>query len=146
MKRCADFTRRAMLATLACVLMFAGAASGQDPRAAVVQKVARDWLALADKLDAAATWTAAGLRFQQAITLAGWADGLRREREPRGAIVQRAMIATSFGSSFPGLPEGGTYALVRFRTSFANQADGREDMTLEVGADYGWHVIGYVIR
>jgi hypothetical protein len=140
------FTRRAALATLVGLALAPRRAFAQDPRAAVVQKVARDWLALADKIDAAATWNAAGARFQQAITAAGWAESLRRGREPRGAIDQRAVIVTTLASAFPGLPAGGNYALVRFRTSFANHANGGEDVTLEMGPDSVWRVIGYVIR
>jgi hypothetical protein len=45
-----------------------------------------------------------------------------------------------------GLPDGGNYALVVFRSSFANQIDSREEVMLEVGPDYAWHVIGYLIQ
>ena len=123
-----------------------GLALAQDPRATPVQKAARDWLALTDKLDAAGTWKAAGSRFQDAITEARWAALLRRERESRGALLQRTAAATTFGSQLPGLPAGGNYALVRFRTSFANQPNSGEDVTLEQGPDSVWRVIGYVIR
>ena len=141
-----DCTRRAALAMLACMLMSTGAAFAQDPRAAAVQKAARDWLALADNLDAAATWKAAGAQFQQAITVAQWVEGMRREREPRGALVQRTAIATSFASSLAGQSEDGNYALLTFRTSFANSGSGGEDVTLQMGSDGVWRVIGYVIR
>jgi Protein of unknown function (DUF4019) len=141
-----DFARRTALAVLACMLVTPQAAVAQDPRATVVQKVARDWLALADALDGNATWNAAGPRFQQAISAAKWNEALRRQRGPRGETVQRTIVATSFGSSFRGLPEGGSYAMVRFRTSFANETSGGDDVTLELGPDNVWRVIGYVIR
>jgi hypothetical protein len=137
--------RRAALALLACTLLVVTTAFAQDPRAATVQRVAREWLLLADQLAAAASWKAAGPRFQQAITVPRWAVGLKREREPRGLVVQRAITATSFASSFPGLPEGGNYALVQFRTSFEKSPGGAESVTLELGADGAWQVIGYVI-
>src|SRR5512143_2629391 len=63
-------TRRRALGMLACVVLVPRTAVAQDPRATVVQKVARDWLALADALDGTATWNAAGPRFQQAISAA----------------------------------------------------------------------------
>jgi Protein of unknown function (DUF4019) len=137
--------RRVAVAMMACVLFAPAAAFAQDPRAATVQQAAREWLALADKLDAAATWKAAGPRFQEAITVAHWAEGLKRQRAPRGAVVQRAVAATTFGASFKGLPPGGNYALVQFRTSFAQMLGGGEHVTLERGADGFWRVIGYVI-
>jgi len=141
-----DRMRCAVLAALIFAIAVPGVAIAQDPRATQVQKVARDWLALADKLDTAATWKTAGPRFQEAISETRWATLLRRERESRGALVQRTVAGTTFGSSFRGLPEGGNYAMVRFRTSFANQASSGEDVTLEQGADSVWRVIGYVIR
>jgi Protein of unknown function (DUF4019) len=140
-----DRARRAVLTLLACALLAPQAVHAQDPRATTVQRVAREWLALVDKLDAAASWSAAGARFQEGMTPAQWADIVRRDREPRGTIVQRAVTATTFASSGPGLPDGGDYALVRFRSSFANLADGGEEVVLEVGPGYAWRVIGYML-
>ena len=141
-----DFTRRAALVMLASMVVAPRAAFAQDPRGAIVQKVARDWLELADALNGAATWNSAGARFQKAISTEKWTESLRRQRGPRGATMQRAVMATRFASSFPGLPEGGSYALVRFRTSYANQPTSGDDVTLELGPDNVWRVIGYVIR
>jgi hypothetical protein len=136
---------RVAFALLACTWLVATPAFAQDPRAAIVQNAAREWLLLVDRLDAAATWKSAGPRFQQALTVGRWAEGLAREREPRGATVRRAVTATSFGTAFAGLPEGGNYVLVKFRSSFAQRPDGEEHVTLELGADETWRVIGYVI-
>jgi hypothetical protein len=145
MNRGIDPARRAALALLACALLAHRAVRAQDPRSTSVQRAAREWLALVDKLDAAASWNAAGARFQQGMTPAQWAGILQSDRAPRGAIVQRAVAATTFSSTGPGLPAGGEYALVRFRSSFANLADGGEEVVLEVGPDYAWHVIGYML-
>jgi hypothetical protein len=136
----------ALLAIFACVLLAPGAALAQEPRATLVQRVARDWLALIDKLDAEGSWKAAGVRMQRANPPAEWVESLRTERVPRGELVQRAVAATTFTDTIPGLPEGGNYAVVRFQSSFANQTEGVEAVTLEVGADYAWHVIGYAIQ
>ncbi len=141
-----DRARRALLALLVLPLVAPGAAVAQDPRAAAAQRAAREWLARVDNLDVAASWKEAGGKFRQAMTSAAWAETLRGEREPRGAVVQRAVATTEFGNSGPEVPDGGSYALVQFRSSFANQTDAREDVTLEVGPDYVWRVIGYVIH
>ena len=122
------------------------AVRAQDPRAATVQRVAREWLALVDKFDAAASWKAAGERFQRATPPVLWIETLKRDREPRGALLQRTVAATDFGYTGPDLPDGGSYALVRFRSAFANDPTSVEEVTLEVGSDYAWRVIGYVIR
>ena len=138
--------RRAALAIVGCALLAPITAFAQDPRAATVQNVAREWLKLADTLDAAVSWKAAGEGFRKAIPIARWTEVLKRERERRGPVVQRAVAATSFRSSLPGLPEGGNYALVQFRTSFANVPAAVELVTLEVGTDYVWRVAGYVTQ
>ena len=137
--------RRASLALFACVVLAPHAALAQDPRATMVQRAAREWLALVDKQDGEASWKAAGPRLQDSVTLPKWAETVRREREPRGALLQRAVTATTFSDSIPGLPPGGSYAIVTFRSSFANQTDSGEEVMLEVGAGYAWRVIGYVI-
>ncbi|HET7033434.1 MAG TPA: DUF4019 domain-containing protein, partial [Casimicrobiaceae bacterium] len=92
----AHLTRRALLVALAGAVAVPHLAVAQDPRASEVQKAARDWLALADKLDAAATWKTAGPRFQAAISQDEWAALLKRERGARGALVQRTAAGTSF--------------------------------------------------
>jgi len=130
---------------LACGLLAASAAHAQDPRASLAQKAARDWLALVDRLDADASWKAAAPRFRQAITVPQWTNGMRLEREPRGAIVTRTITATSFGNTFNGVPDSGQFALVKFRSSFAHRPEAEEHVSLELGADNTWRVIGYVI-
>ena len=141
-----DRTRRAALVLLACALVSPQSVLAQDPRAAQVQRVAREWLALVDKFDAEASWKAAGERFQKAAPPPPWVETIKRDREPRGALVQRTVAATGFGNVGPDLPEGGSYALVRFRSAFAKDDGSVEEVTLEVGSDYAWHVIGYVIQ
>jgi len=135
-----------VLSFVLCAAVAPNAVHAQDPRAAAAQRVAREWLAIVDKYDAEASWKAAGERFRKATPPALWLETIKRDREPRGALVQRTVESTGFGNTAADLPEGGSYALVRFRSAFANYPTNVEDVTLEVGADYAWHVIGYVIR
>ena len=141
-----DLARRALLAALACAIALPSVALAQDPRASEVQGVARAWLALVDKLDYPVTWKMAGQRFQATIPEDRWAALLKREREARGALVQRAVAGTSFSSQLPAIPEAGHYAMVHFRTSFANEPNATEDVTLEQGPDSTWRILGYVIH
>ena len=141
----ADLARRALLVALAGAVAVPHLAAAQDPRASEVQKAARDWLALADKLDAPATWKAAGQRFQAAIPVDRWTALLKRERGGRGALVQRTAARTSFASQMPSIPESGSYAIAHFRTSFAKEPNATEDLTLEQ-INAVWRVIGYVIH
>ena len=66
-------------------------------------------------------------------------------REPLGAIVRCTAAGTSFGTTLEGVPQSRNFALVKFRSSFAQRPDGEEHVTLELGADGNWRVVGYVI-
>jgi hypothetical protein len=137
--------RAALRAMLAAVAASAGGlAFAQDPRSGAAQRAARDWLELADRLDTAAAYAAAGAKFKQSLPAQRWAQALVRQREPFGALVQRTMVGTQFDKSPPGLPPG-DYAVVKFRTAFAKRAGATEMVTLDREADGTWRVVGYVI-
>ncbi len=137
--------RRGFLFALLAVAAFAALpARAQDPRATELQRVAREWLALADKLDGAATWDHAGAKFKAALTKDRWTQALNEARGPFGPVVQRAMLTTRFTKSVPGQPDG-EYALLQFRTSFVKKDSARETVTLE-RSDGKWRVVGYFIQ
>jgi hypothetical protein len=127
----------------AAIIALASPALAQDPRSALAQSAARDWLALTDRLDGAASWKAAGAKFRNAIPAEDWTAALKQVREPLGALTTRAVDSTRFEKSFPGLPDG-DYAIIVFRTSFANKASARETVTLEREGG-SWRVVGYLI-
>jgi hypothetical protein len=143
-------TRRRVLVVVAagCIsilfAMGAGSASAQDPRGTAAQKQALAWLALTDRGDAPGSWREAGKQFQSAATVEQWAEALRQVRPPMGALLERSLLSTQFTRSFSGAPEG-DYAVLVFRSSFANKAESRETMTLEHEADGNWRVVGYLI-
>jgi hypothetical protein len=145
MTRRHDDRRRALVRALgaAAVAAIASPVLAQDPRSALVQSAARDWLALTDRVDGAASWKAAGARFRNAIPADDWTKALKQVREPLGALATRAVDSTRFEKSFPGLPDG-DYAIIVFRTSFANKASARETITLE-REEGAWRVVGYLI-
>jgi hypothetical protein len=139
---------RRLFAQAALALFFAwqaGIATAQDATATAVQRIAREWLALVDRGDAAASHAAAAARFRSAITRERWTDALTAARAPFGALEQRSVLSTRFEKSFPDAPDG-SYASVLFRTSFAKKVDGRETVTLEREADGAWRVVGYLIQ
>ena len=122
----------------------APAVRAQDPRASMAQDAAREWLALADRQDAGATYPAAGAKFREALTPERWSEALKMVREPLGTVIQRTVTSTQLTRSLPGQPEG-DYALVAFRTSWTNKSVGRELVSLEYEGGR-WRVIGYVIQ
>jgi len=135
----------ALAAALALGPGATGTARAQDPRAADVQRAAREWLALTDRFDSIGSRDAAGKRFREATTADDWSLALRRERSPLGSVEQRTLLQTRFDRSFPGFADG-DYALVLFRSAFAKRQDVRESVTLEREADGRWRVIGYALR
>jgi hypothetical protein len=145
--RQADLGRRRLLWALAGVAIALPVlpARAQDARGATVQKAARDWLTLTDRLDGAASRAAAGKKFQDAIAVERWSVALAQVRGSAGALVQRAVVTTRFERTFPGAPDG-DYAIVEFRTAFAGKTEALETVSLEHEADGAWRVIGYFIK
>ncbi|MFO1281994.1 MAG: DUF4019 domain-containing protein [Burkholderiales bacterium] len=139
-------TRRAALAAaLAFALSsVAGGAGAQDPAATEAARAARDWLALADALDAETSLREAGAKYRAALTPERWREALAIVREPLGAVVQRTLAGSQAVSRLQGLPDG-DYAQVMYRTSWTNKSIGREYVTLERESGR-WRVIGYVVQ
>ena len=139
--------RRALLRALAIAsLAFVANTHAQDPRGTAAVAAARDWLAIVDREDAAGSHAAAGAKFRKAIPDKQWVGLLAKERKPRGAMKARALFQTSFNPKMPPALGPGDYIALAFRTSFANQADARETVTLERESDGVWRVVGYFIR
>jgi hypothetical protein len=125
--------------------LIAGIAIAQDPKATAAQAAARDWLTLADRSDAQASWNAAAKKFQAAMSAAGWAEALAKVRTPLGAVKSRTISRTGFRKTFQDVPEG-DYALIVYATSFASKGQAQETVTLERESDGKWRVLGYSIR
>jgi Protein of unknown function (DUF4019) len=138
--------RETLRALVATVCMLAAGSFAQDPKSILAQKAAREWLAKTDKVDAAASYDAAGAKFKEAVTVDRWMEALQKARGPLGALDQRSIFQTTFDKKLPdGGPEG-EYVLVMYRTAFAKKADSVETVTLEREKDGVWRVIGYFVR
>jgi hypothetical protein len=136
--------RTFLLALLALAIAASLPAQAQDTRATEAQSAARAWLELADKLDGPGTYAAAGEKFQKAMPVDRWSKALKDSRGPFGAVQRRAVLSTQFVNSVPGAGKG-EFAVMLFRSSFANREFVQERMTLEKTAK-GWQVIGYFPR
>jgi hypothetical protein len=130
-----------LLALLTLAIVAAMPAHAQDARATLAQDAARAWLQLADNVDGAATYATAGEKFQRAMPAERWKKALEDTRGPLGAMQRRTVVSTQFVNKIQGQPKG-EYALVLFRSSFANRDFMQERVTLEK-TPKGWQVIGY---
>jgi len=135
----------AALCALFMTMFVAGSAVAQDARTSSVQKAARDWLAIADRGDAQASWNTMAPLFKDAISAESWAVSLREVRIPLGEVTGRTVLSTQFSTKMPKAPDG-DYALVIFRTAFAKKVDVHETVTLSHEADGVWRVVGYMVR
>jgi len=136
--------RGALVALLLWAFACAAPALAQDPRVSAAQAAARDWLVLTDAGNAAASYGAAGEKYRTVLTADQWTKALASVRTPLGAVAQRTFANGQIGKP-QGAPDG-EYAMVVFRTAFANKTDTAETLTLERESDGKWRVIGYSIR
>jgi hypothetical protein len=104
---------------------------------------ARQWLFYVDGSDYAKGWARAGNPFKTKMAAQVLQGKIAPVREPLGAVMQRKLSNMTFVSSAPGLPDG-KYAVVQFRSSFANQVAANEIVWLDSENDR-WMVIGYFI-
>lgn len=100
---------------------------------------ARIWLALLDQARWDESYQATGTSFRKLNTAQMWAAASEKVRVPLGKVVSRAFISQE---NLPAPPFG--YEVVKFRTSFTNQAETVETVTLE-REDGSWRVVGVTI-
>ena len=99
--------RRAMLAALcASVLACALPAAAQDPSLTGARLAALDWLELADKDDAVATYANAARRFRDTMTFEKWAAAMKQAREQFGPVIARASVGAQRQPPAKDVPPG----------------------------------------
>ena len=85
---------------------------------------------------------AAGEQVPAARSPARWGEAAARGRGRAARCEQRAVATTVRRSSTFGPARGRQYALIDVPHGVREQGRAVETVTLEVGADYAWHVIG----
>jgi len=137
--------RFALTALFAWALATALPVAAQDPRLSEAHGAALSWLALTDGGDTAASYAAAGKRFQATMTQEQWASAFATVRAKVGATDRRTLGGSKVLD--PGeSPDGGVFAMLVFRTGFANRQNSTETVTLERETDGKWRVVGYSMQ
>ena len=85
------------------------------------------------------SFSATGGAFRKLNTVARWRSASEQARVPLGAVRSRELSSQDY---VPAPPRG--YAVVRFRTSFANKPSAIETVSLEREGP-AWRVVGIVI-
>ncbi|MFC4293281.1 DUF4019 domain-containing protein [Sphingorhabdus arenilitoris] len=98
---------------------------------------ARQWLALVDAHDWAATYAASGKQFREQNTKEKFAEVAQSVQPKLGATLSRTFQSQEF---VPAPPSG--YEMVKFRTQFAAKPDTVETLALSQ-EDGKWRVVGY---
>jgi hypothetical protein len=129
---------------LVCLLLtpsFAAAQEGEDPRVAS----AKQWLRLVDAGNYSQSWEESGEEFKGAVTRETWEQQLTVVRSPMGAVVSRELNSTQPLTDPPSAPPG-EYLVIRFSTSFEEQATATETVVLAQEGENDWKVAGYFIQ
>jgi hypothetical protein len=103
------------------------------------------WLKLLDDGHVGAAWDNAAPLLKSAVTRDKWVEGIGAARKPFGKVKSRAPEKFARSHQMPGAPDG-DYALIGFRTQFANGTKAEEQITWQLGDNDTWRVSGYYIR
>ncbi|MDB5711233.1 MAG: hypothetical protein JWL96_3303 [Sphingomonas bacterium] len=106
---------------------------------AALVDAARQWLVLLDQGRWDESYRATGTPFRKLNTAQVWATVSEKVRAPLGAVISRTFLSQE---DLPAPPHG--YQVVKFRTRFANKADGVETVTLDREDDQ-WRVVGVTV-
>jgi hypothetical protein len=110
-----------------------------------VIEASEKWLKLLDDGHLAAAWDNAAPLLKSSVTRDKWVEGIGAARRPFGKIKSRSAQKFARAHQMPGAPDG-DYALVAFRTLFANGKHAEEQITWQLGDNDTWRVSGYYIR
>ena len=141
----ARFVRKCFIMAVSGVALavsFSSAVLAQPP--ATPEAAAVLWLSIVDGADYLKSWNRAGDLLKAQFTAHDLQSKIAPVREPLGAILARKLFAVNLSNTMPGLP-GGQYAVVQFKSRFANEAAAIETVALEK-EDNRWMAIGYFIK
>jgi hypothetical protein len=113
-----------------------------DPGA---EQAARDWLALIDAGNAAASWADAASIFRDVVSEDQWARALAAARGPLGPVRERTLQAAHPATELPGAPDG-QYVVFEFHTQFEHKRAAVETVSPMRDHDGHWRVSGYYVR
>ncbi|HEX7120082.1 MAG TPA: DUF4019 domain-containing protein [Longimicrobiales bacterium] len=103
------------------------------------------WLALIDRGDAEASWSAAAALFQSGVDEARWTQALVSAQRPLGRPVARDVASVRYATELPGAPDG-EYVVIEYATTFERKRNGGERVVVMKEADGAWRVAGYHVR
>ncbi len=105
---------------------------------------AQEFLQLVDAGRYADSWLIADPYLQQTLPVLDWEEKLSKIREPLGSLDSRELEDASFTAAAEELPDS-EFVLLEYRSQFSQkQVD--EAITVVLGRDNRWRVVGYFIQ
>jgi hypothetical protein len=133
-----------MVLSIVLAAGLSAAATTSLPSKGTEDAAARQWLQMIDRGSWPESWAAAGAMFRSRLTAEAWAASVQPVRQPLGALIDRVVANLTRTRTLPGAPDG-DYAVLQYRSRFAQKAEARETVVLaREGSD--WRVNGYFIR
>ena len=130
---------RAVLTALLLLGLVRPAQSGGD-----VTQISLKWLTFIDAGNYDDSWSHGSTLLQSQQMPDRWQARMRRLHDAYGDISMRSVTGVSFSKSMPGLPDG-SYASVRFQSSFFKQRNATETVSLRF-EDGQWRPVSYTLR
>lgn len=125
--------------TVSALLAVSAQAATEEPTSSAWQ-----WLEMLDHGRYAESWAEGSVLFRSRITERSWESKVQIFHDAVGAIVWRDVLGVSSEADPPGLPRG-QYAVVHYKSKFANKKDCQESVTLMLENGL-WRVATYDIK
>jgi len=125
-----------------CAAAFGACAGELDTSPAVL--AAQSWLASLDAGRYDEAWEDAADGLHVGATREQWEQGVRRARDPAGALVSRHVVHARFTKSSYNDP--GSFAEIQFDARFQKRPAARETVSVILGFDGSWKVSSYRFR
>lgn len=103
------------------------------------------WLESIDNGQYDQSWDAGSPLFKQTISKSEWVMFLQSIRKPMGTLISRKVVDERTAKNPPGLPNG-DYMVMVYKTSFTNNKDSDEVVTLMKGSDGQWRILTYQVK
>ena len=108
-------------------------------------RAAAEFLFLVDTEEYAESWEVSSDVLQQMLSKKAWSDQITKIRSFLGPIVERAQHSISYTDDADGVPSG-EYVIMTFVSKFELRERVTETLTLLLGDDNQWEVVGYFLR
>lgn len=131
-----------------CFLLIALPVLNKTPTQQVAEKsvlAAAQFLFLVDTEEYAKSWEISSAKLKEMLTQKAWNEQITKIRSFLGPIVERIHHDISYTDSASDVPSG-EYVIMTFISKFELRDGVTETITLMLGDNNQWQVVGYFLR